>query len=493
MRRAVISVTIAAGMVGFTTTAVTVGVRGMARDLSLSTSELGWVVNAYLVSAAALVLVGGRLGDTIGRVRTFRIGLGVFVGASLVGLVAPGLWVLVGARVGQGVGAALILPSSIEVIAAYSPPAGEGTGFRWRGLAYASSFAVGPLVGGVLTDWFSWRWIFALDAVAVAVAAVVAWPLAMRPGRGVHRPTRDLWGALLVAILVASTVVLAERLAVWDLMSVQIGSLLAVCTVSAVLLVVHEARTEHPLLHRSVIEDRMVLGANVATVGASIGMLSLLYFFNLFAQSAATLDNAAVSVLLALGPFVATMALCAALAQWLGRRMGTRGPVALGMGLAIVGFALLSGVTGDTTDAQLVVPLATAGVGVGIANASLTGPAVLALPAGRMNEAAGWISLSRFLGSAIAIAVGTATFLSVSSSGSAGAGTGVPVAPRNGDAFDVAAAALERDLSGPMLAARSADTATRFATTMGVTAVVLTLVSVLAFWLVRPRPDGGTV
>lgn len=494
-RRAVVAVTLASAVVGFTTTAVTVGTRGMADELSLSTVQLGWVVNAYLLSAAALVLAGGRLGDTIGRVRTFDIGLVVFAAGSLVGVVAPGFTVLVLARIGQGIGAALILPSSIEVIHEYSPPGTDGSGFRWRGLAYASSFAIGPLVGGVMTDWFSWRWIFAIAAWVVLTAGVVAWPLVNHKGRGSHRPTNDLVGAGLAAVLIALVVLLAERLAVWEFVSVQVGGTAVACVVLALLLWRHETRTEHPLMHRSVIEDRRVLGANLATVGASIGMLSLLYFFNLFAQSAATFSGGAVSVLAALVPFLGSMVLCAAAAHWLGHRWGHRGPVTLGLVLMVIGFAWLTQVTGDTTRSQLFLPLAVAGVGAGITNASLTGVAVLGLPAGRMNEAAGWISLSRFLGSAMALAVGTATYLSVAATDLGGA-AGAAAARAGGDAFDAAAAALDQDLSGPLLAATQAATAERFARTMGLTAAVLAVVAVVSWWLLRPdrtdRPSGST-
>lgn len=491
-RRAIVSVTLASAAVGFTTTAVTVGTRGMAQELHLSTVQLGWVVNAYLLAGAALVLVGGRLGDTVGRVRTFDVGLAVFAGASLVGVVAPGFVVLVAARVGQGVGAALILPSSIEVIHEYSEPGGDGSGFRWRGLAYASSFAIGPLLGGVMTDWYSWRWIFVVDTVIVLVAGAVALPLANHKGRGSHRPTHDLLGAALAAALIAGVVLLAERLAVWEFASAQVGGTVLVCVVLALLLVRHERRTEHPLLHRKVIEDRRVAGANIATVGASIGMLSLLYFFNLFAQSAATFSGGAVSVLGALVPFLASMVLCAGAAHWLGHRWGHRGPATLGLVLMVIGFAWLTQVTGETTRLQLLVPLAVAGIGAGIANASLTGIAVLGLPAGRMNEAAGWISLSRFLGSAMALAVGTATYLSVAAATAADS-VSAAAARSGGDAFDAAAAALNQDLSGPMQAATQAATAASFARTMGLTAAVLAVIAVVAWWLLRPDPTTDAV
>jgi DHA2 family methylenomycin A resistance protein-like MFS transporter len=487
------AVMIAVGAVGFTTTAITVGTRGMADELSLSTVELGWVVNAYLVSAASLVLVGGRLGDIIGRRRTFLLGLAVFAGGSLLGAASWGFIPLVVARFGQGIGAALILPATIELISEYSTEGGEGDGFRWRGLVYASSFAIGPLIGGVLTDWLSWRWIFGLDVALVLVAAVVAFPLVSQSGRGTHKPTRDLTGAVLVALLVGTVVLLAEQFAAWDNAPVLSAVTVGLAAAFAYLLRRHERRTDHPLVHTSIIRDRRVLGANLATVGASLGMLSLLYFFNLFAQSAATFDSGAMSVVAALIPFIGSLLLCAYAAHWLGRRVGRRWPPVVGLSLMTLGFAMLATTAAGTTKAELAVPLILSGLGAGIANASLTSVAVLNLPAGRINEAAGWISLSRFLGSAMALAIGTSAFLSVAAPAppvdpaAVGASTqATSVAPPS-SAFDTAVATLDRDLSAPLLAATQATTSKRFSRTMGVTAALLAIITVLTWWLIGPK------
>jgi hypothetical protein len=301
----------------------------------------------------------------------------------------------------------------------------------------------------------------------------------------VHRPTRDVRGAVLAALCIALVVLLAERLAVWDLRSLRTLVVLGLAIVSGIVLVLHERRTEHPLMHPFVWRDRQVFGANIATIGASLGMVSLLYFFNLFAQSAATLDHGAVSVLVALVPFLVAMALCAAFAHWFGHRVGVRGPVTFGLLLMVVGFGVLTTVDAATTESQLVLPLALAGIGAGIANASLTSVAVLHLPAGRMNEAAGWISLSRFLGSAMALAVGTAAFLSVRPGTASGVAAGVP---EGGDAFDLAAEALARDLSGPTMAAAHATTAASFSRTMGTTCGVLVVVTAVAWWGLGQTP-----
>ena len=239
--------------------------------------------------------------------------------------------------------------------------------------------------------------------------------------------------------------------------------------------------------------DRRVLGANLATVGASLGMLSLLYFFNLFAQSAATFDSGAMSVVAALIPFIGSLLLCAYLAHWFGRRVGRRWPPVIGLSLMTLGFAMLATTSAGTTKSQLVLPLAVSGLGAGIANASLTSVAVLNLPAGRINEAAGWISLSRFLGSAMALAIGTSAFLSVAApalpvdQAVVSTPTQTTTEEPPSSAFDTAVATLDRDLSAPLIAATHATTSKRFSRTMAVTAALLATITVLSWWLIGPK------
>jgi hypothetical protein len=307
-----------------------------------------------------------------------------------------------------------------------------------------------------------------------------------------RRPTRDFAGAVMTAALIGLIVLFAERFSDWRSTPVALVVTSAAAVVLIPLIVRHERRTDHPLMHASIIRDRRVLGANVATLGASLGMLSLLYFFNLFAQSAATFDSSAVSVLAALAPFIGSLLLCASFAHWLGRRLGRRWPPMLGLTLMTVGFALLTTTSAATTKSELIVPLVLSGVGAGIANASLTSVAVLDLPAGRINEAAGWISLSRFLGSALALAIGTSAFLSVAATKPEPPATTTEASSVESEtnAFNEAVATLDRDLSGPMRAAADATTAKRFSRTMAATTVMLAAITAISWWLIGPRRQG---
>jgi hypothetical protein len=249
-------------------------------------------------------------------------------------------------------------------------------------------------------------------------------------------------------------------------------------------------------VHPGLLRDRFVQGANLATIAASIGMLGLVYFFNLFAQSAAGFDSTATAVAVALVPFMLSMILFAHLSELLSRHLGYWGPVLAGLGLTIFGLVWLATTTAATTEAGLFLPLVLCGIGAGIANAGLTGPGVLVEPVSRVDEAAGLLSLSRFVGSAMAIAIGTSTYLSVATrlprAEMAASGLGVDKVVMGGSAFRQALATLRQDLDGPFRAAAKVQTAQAFATTMGVAAAALTVMTLASVWLLRPEaPDAG--
>ena len=493
--RSVAAVGVAMVVVGLSTTAVGVASRGIVDELDVTLRSLSWIVGGYLLAAATFALIGGRLGDVIGRTQTFMIGIAVFGGGALLAAIAPGSRVLIAARLIQGVGAALLMPASIELIAAHPPVRGTRLGFRWRGLIYAVSFGIGPLVGGVLTDYLSWRAIFWLELGLITIAAVLALPLLRDPSDLPRPSTRDYGGAVLSSIVVLVGIGSAFGIESWGWVSwpaavttVVLGGLIAV-------LVRVESRAANPLMHRSLWHNRVVLGANVATIAASIGMLGLIYFFNLFAQSAAVFDSPALGVAAALAPFAVSIILFARFSELLARRLGLWGPVLTGLGLAIVGFAWLSTTSASTTEPGLIVPLALCGVGAGIANGGLTGPAVLSEGRARLDEAAGMLSLSRFIGSALAIAIGTSTYLSVAvhlDTPDVPVGHGADEVALGGSAFKEVVAQLGRDLRGPFEAAARARTAEAFATTMRVAAVVLLVLTLLSVWLLRPRRDAPT-
>jgi MFS transporter, DHA2 family, methylenomycin A resistance protein len=491
-RRTILAVCIAMAVVGVNATAIGVATRGIEDELRASLRELEWIMGAYLVAAAAFALIGGRMGDVVGRTRTFMIGCGIFVGGCLLAALAPGTAVLIVARAVQGFGAALIMPASIEVVASHPSRRGPNAGFRARGVVYASAFGIGPLIGGVLTDTVSWRAVFWCELVGLFAAIVVAFPLLRATSRLPRPPTRDFLGGALAAIIVFLVVLIASRGNAWGWSLWPTGVLVVLTLTLGAVLVWVETHAEHPLIHGWLLRDRTVMGANVATLGASIGMLGLIYFFNVFAQSSVVFESTAIGVAFALIPFTLSIIVFALVAGSLARRLGFRGPVIVGLGLSVIGFAWLATITVGTTEVELLVPLALCGVGAGIANAGLTTPAVMT-HSRRIDEAAGLVSLTRFLGSAIAIAIGTASFLAVAiSPPGRGAATDPAATALGGSAYAQAVATLRVDLRRPFEAATREATVHAFTNTMRLAAVTLTvLMFISAVLLAHSNPDDG--
>ena len=501
----VVVVVLAVGAVGVTTTALGVVARAVADDLHVGATGLGWAVNAYLLVAAAFALLGGRLGDRFGRRRVFGIGCGVFAAGSAAAAFSPGLWWLIGARSVQGLGAALLLPASIEVIATTMRGHEERRALLVRGTAFAVAFGIGPLVGGLLGDTVGWRWLFVLVAVLALVPATVALVGSSLPEPD-GEPLHDRLGALLSVVGVFLVVLLAERGRVWGSLWMTVASVV----LGAALVVVFvrlERRSAAPLLHPSLLRDRVVLGGDLATFASSLGMLGLLYFFGIYARSAAVFDDSGLRVAYALIPFAATLALLGWSAGWLSRRLGRAVPVVLGMGLMAIGFLVLSRTTASASEEDLLLPLAICGVGAGIANACVTGPSILSVEKARMGEAAGASSLARFAGTALAVAIGTSTYLGVGAHRlvglpvTAGAPTAEQVADRTGvnvdrdelalggDVFDRALDRLDEDLRGPFRTAVELDALDGFTSTMRWAGIALTVATIASGWLLRGRPQ----
>jgi hypothetical protein len=320
----------------------------------------------------------------------------------------------------------------------------------------------------------------------------VALPLLRSPSQLPKAPTRDFLGATLVAVFVFLIVFLASRgrtwgWTVWPTAAVAVLTLLVAAWAVRV-----EARTEHPLIHRALLRDPLVIGANVAMLGASIGMIGLVYFFSVFAQSALVFDSTALGVAFALLPFTLSIIGFSFVARFLSRRFGIIGPVIGGLGLAVIGFAWLGTTTVGTEEARLLIPLVLCGVGAGVANAGLTTPAVMTNRK-RIDEAAGLVSLTRFVGSAIAIAIGTATYLGVGGPPSeiTRGHSNSAATVLGGSAYRQAVATLREDLRRPFEAATRSSTVNAFATTMRVTALILAVLTLIsAFLLISGRRTG---
>lgn len=351
-------------------TAVAVAMPAVQRDLGLDLGGQTWVINAYTLTLAALTLPAGRLADRNGRRRVFLTGLAVFVLASLAAGLAPGGTMLIASRVAQGVGAALIAPASLAIIAATFPGKLRGAAIGlWAGVS-ASALGLGPLFGAIVTDNLGWAWIFWLNVPLGAgawllVRAVVQESRALEAIR-----TLDLTGAGLSAVALLALMISLSRGNVAGWSAPGTAALFATAAAGLGAFVWHEIRTDEPLLDPAWFRDRSFAGANIQILLSTSVMCSLYFFLALYLQT--VLGYTALAAGLGLMPLTVTIVVTGPLAGRLADRIGARPPVTLGMLLLGVALLGLSGLSVDSTLLGLTPWLTLAGAGIGLVTAPTT-------------------------------------------------------------------------------------------------------------------------
>jgi EmrB/QacA subfamily drug resistance transporter len=364
-RRALAATVLGSGMAFLDGSIVNVTIPAIRHDLGAGTAGLQWVVDGYLVTLTALLLLGGALGDRYGRKRVFLLGTYVFTAASVACGLAPSIELLVLARIVQGVGGALLVPGSLALLGATIRVDDRARAVgAWSGLSGVAT-AIGPLLGGWLVDAVSWRLAFLVN-VPLAVALVVV-------ARGIPESVEeeathlDLPGAVTaVAGLVLLTAGLIEEHVV-----------LAVAgAVVLVAFVVLELRGRHPMLPMGLFRSLQFSGANVVTLGVYAGLG--VAFFLVVVNLQISLGYSALEAGSAMLPVTVLMLLLSSRSGALAQRIGPRIPMTVGPVLMAAGFVALAGVErGDHYAAAVLPGVVVLGLGLATTVAPLTA-AVLA-------------------------------------------------------------------------------------------------------------------
>ncbi|MET1037651.1 MAG: MFS transporter [Aeromicrobium sp.] len=349
----------------------------MNAELEAGAAGVQWIVNAYTLTLAALILVGGSLGDRMGRRRVFLIGVAGFAIASVLCAAAPTIEVLVAARGLQGVGAALLTPGSLAIISASFAPEDRGPAIGlWSGLAGVTT-AIGPLAGGWLVDTTGWRGIFWIN---IPLAAIVIW-IGIRhvPETTGDQGRIDFGGAALTAAgLAALTYGLVEGSWWWAITGV----------VLMVAFVIHQKVTPHALVPLSLFKDRVFTAANICTF-AIYGALAASGF--LLVQQLQYVSGFSPLVAgLASVPMTIIMLLFSARAGALGSRVGPRWPMTFGPLIAAVGLVLMLRIGEDASFWTDVLPASVVfGTGITLLVAPLTTAVLAAAPMEQTGIASG--------------------------------------------------------------------------------------------------------
>src|SRR5687767_11765636 len=316
-------------MIMLDNTVVNVALPSIQRDLGVGLSELQWIVTGYALTFAALMLTGGKLADHYGRRLIFVVGLTVFTLASLGCGLAESGEVLIAARVVQGAGAALMNPATLSIIAATFPSRQRGMAIGiWAGVS-ALALALGPLVGGLLTDHISWGWIFFVN-VPIGVLAIGASLLLIPESKDESAEQRlDLPGLLTSGIgLFAFTYGLIEA-NTYGWTSGRIVGAFAVAVVMLVAFVLLEMRQRIPMLDLSLFRNGTFAGANLAVLLVALAMFGVFFFVSLYMQG--VLGYSAVQAGAAFLPMTILIVLVSPIAGKSSDRFGSRWLMTTGM------------------------------------------------------------------------------------------------------------------------------------------------------------------
>jgi MFS transporter, DHA2 family, methylenomycin A resistance protein len=381
-------------------TVVNVAVPSITNGLRTSTAGVQWVVDAYTVTLASLLLAGGAAGDRLGHRRVVVTGLAIFGAASAACALAPTPGLLVAARAAQGVGAALLLPGSIAAIAdAYPDRAAQARALGVWAAVSSLALPAGPLLGGVIVSTAGWRAVFWINppVVAVCLAGVLAWVRASgrRSGRRL-----DLAGVALATLCLAATVYAVIAASGSAVAALAAGG---VAAVSAVGLIVTERRVADPLLPPELFIRPAFRAVTVSALIMNLTSNGLLFLLSRYLQS--ILGQRPLTAGLMLLPLFAPLAVTSPLAGRLTARYGPRPVMLTGAGIAAAGQLCLLLVTPATGYPRLVPALLGVGFGVGLFTAPVVAAAMRVVPAERSGLASGINNTARQAGTALGVAI----------------------------------------------------------------------------------------
>jgi EmrB/QacA subfamily drug resistance transporter len=381
-----------------------VAIPTIQRSLHLSIAGLEWVVSSYILVFASLLLAGGRLADSYGRRRLFMAGLSVFTLASLVAGLATSGGVLIGARLVQGLGAALLAPTTLAIIMATFTDVRERARAigAWTAIG-AMALAFGPLIGGFISQHLHWGWIFFINVPIGLITFAIAVP-AMRESRDSSAARRlDIPGLVSSAVaMFALTYALIEgHDKGWT--SPLIVAAFAASAVAATAFGVIESRTAQPMVDIRLFRSRVFGGGTAVTMLWAFGILGIYFFTSIYLQT--ILGFSATKAGLVFVPMAISMAAFASVAPQVAPRLGVHRVVGLGMAVMAVGLYLVARLGGDATFAGLMPGFLMFGAGAGLMTVPLTNAVLHSMPAERSGVASALMNASRELAGLLGITV----------------------------------------------------------------------------------------
>jgi EmrB/QacA subfamily drug resistance transporter len=397
-------------MVMLDNTVVNVALPSIQRDLHAQISQLEWVVNGYTLTFAVLIATGGRLGDIFGRRLMFLAGVIIFALTSATAGLAQDTTMLIGSRAIQGIGAALMMPATLSIITHAFPASERGKAIgTWAGVS-ALALSIGPVVGGALTEYVSWRAIFFIN-LPVAAGAVAATVFAVRESRddSVGR-TVDYPGVVALTTGLTAIVLALIEGNKWGWTSTGIIGLLVGGFVALAIFVAIELRVKAPMVDFSLFKTRQFIGSNLVAFIITFAMMGTFFFMAIYLQD--ILGYGALEAGVRFLPTTMVIAVIAPIAGRLSDRFGPVWPMSTGLAVLTVSMYLFAQIDVGTTYSGLLVPFILMGMGIAMVMSPMSTAAMNAVSVLKAGVASGVLQMSRMVGASVGVAATGAIFQS---------------------------------------------------------------------------------
>ncbi|WOO40970.1 MFS transporter [Rubellicoccus peritrichatus] len=391
------------GMVILDQTVVGVALPRMQEDLGMTQVSSHWIVNAYLIIFAAVAVAGGRLGDYIGLKLAFVIGLSVFGLTSLAaGFAQDGTTIII-ARSLQGIGAAIIFPTSVSMITKVFPPEQRGLAYGIQTATGGIFMSLGPFVGGLFTDLLSWRWIFWINLPLVLFVIFVTLKVWGKTPRDTQLPRFDFAGLILITLGLATLVLGLMQSAVWGWTNVATITAFASSAILLLAFIVFETRIASPLIDLSLFRVPQFTGSDLVVFTGNYNQICVIIFVALFFQEVLGMDPliAGTCLLVAVVPTLFTSILSGKLAD----RFPIKWVALSGLFINSSAVLWIGFVSRSDSYALIIAPLILWGLSLPFQFAPTRRAAMSAVPEDKRGQASGINLTSQLLGGAIGVAV----------------------------------------------------------------------------------------
>ncbi|MFE9858654.1 MFS transporter [Streptomyces sp. NPDC005780] len=390
-------------MVVLDITIVNIALPHIQTSLGFSTENLSWVINAYTLTFGGLLLLGGRLGDILGRRRVFMFGVALFVFASLLGGLSQESWQLLAARSLQGVGGAIASPTALSLITTTFREGPErNRAFGVFAAVSAGGSAIGLLAGGVLVEWLDWRWIFFVN-IPIGLLIVLATPRYIRESER-HPGHFDLFGALTATLGMVALVYGFIRASEEGWSDTLTLAAFAVAVVLLALFIAIEGRSRQPITPLWMFRDRNRAGTYGMMLSLAAAMFGMFFFLTLFVQN--ILNFSPLKAGLAFLPISAIIAIGAGIASQLLPKWGPKPFMVTGAVLAAVGLGWLTQTDVHSSYlGSLLGPVLVFGLGMGLQFVSLTLMAVSGVEPKEAGAASGILNTTQQVGGSLGLSI----------------------------------------------------------------------------------------